>query len=290
MTYKFLCQECRSHAESIRKTTRFCSAKCCKKANNRDQAIKRAEARKGRVCRECGDTFNASFAHQVFCSKTCGRYASYARLELTHKRIECAHCKTEFETGYFSKSLYCSDKCRAGGMAANKAGRLEKLHEEGDKAVRKINCKHCNATVFTKQYRQKFCSNACRETHEAFEKARSRMPLHNTQVECIQCKETFIGIKTRSKFCSPDCRKTAYAKKQQSKRNVKRIDEHQHDFQFQYTRELDLRLSENTAAIEEFLKRKAAKKIIVEQPPERFRWQDFDDTMAGKIIVDRNFY
>lgn len=112
------CEQCGAEIEPMAHPRRtFCSRKCCNDHFNGLAKEALAEARAGRVCPECGGTFNATRADQVFCCKECQRASTARRKREVRQRDNptpprqprsCEHCGGDF-TGRMRR--FCGRRC-----------------------------------------------------------------------------------------------------------------------------------------------------------------------------------
>jgi hypothetical protein len=70
------CLWCKAPLDDTRRLGQsFCSRSCYRKHYDAIDQQRRAEARSGLICRECGITFAGARADQLYCSKACSRMA-----------------------------------------------------------------------------------------------------------------------------------------------------------------------------------------------------------------------
>ena len=59
--------------DGVHGQTKFCDPTCRQAARNDRRLTRRAEARAGRTCKECGSTLHAKGTNKQYCSRACGR-------------------------------------------------------------------------------------------------------------------------------------------------------------------------------------------------------------------------
>lgn len=172
------CAYCNKKFTVLGNKKKYCSNKCCLKANRRRQVCVQ-------TCVHCGEQFEASYRGKKYCNKKSCKSAK--RIVRT---FACKYCGIEFRT-HRAKQDYCSNDC------AHKSRIIKRV------------CSYCGKT-FTGRY-SKYCSNECSEKSKnmGFENWKKKQNIH-----CSQCgkkveirKYHYRRRNQRKNFLCSECNK-----------------------------------------------------------------------------------
>lgn len=142
-------------------------------------------------CCQCGKTFYATRATQLYCSKACSnaRLADYVRQKRSQKPYfekVCLVCGKRFRTRHGRKKT-CSAYC---GREMELAHRREVLNAQREERL--VKCARCGTVFRTRSSRRKYCSAECSR-----QKAYYR--------ECLVCGKEFSTTSAKRSTCSKIC-------------------------------------------------------------------------------------
>lgn len=100
--YVITCVVCGNTKETKMPATKYCSARCRKKAE-----YKRNYPKTGRVCKQCSKAFETAFKRQVFCCEKCKN--TYANEHRVCEHV-CKGCGIPF-VSHQPAQMYCSITC-----------------------------------------------------------------------------------------------------------------------------------------------------------------------------------
>ena len=121
------------------------------------------EKSKINICIVCGNEFEVSNKHMIYCSKKCRDEGKKRKVNSSPRRKvkECLFCGKRFTTGaYTPNQKFCSLECHYKSMKKNS----EKTEDKSKKAKKKasrVTCPKCNSIFYTTR-NSKLCP-LCRE-------------------------------------------------------------------------------------------------------------------------------
>lgn len=143
-------------------------------------------------CVYCGNSFELTVHHKVFCSRICQRRSQYPE-SFDHDPRPCDHCGESFVPSR-KNQRFCDIKCRK--LGRNNERRREKLASVVGTTK---TCDDCGDEFEMINPDQKFCSERCRW------RSNKREDPFDTR-SCDHCGEDYTPKRKIQRFCSPACR------------------------------------------------------------------------------------
>lgn len=104
------CAVCGEAFVPLRRTTRTCGAECRARLSNIESTARRRERRAGKTCETCGVAFDAPRSDSRHCSPRCRGVAAYRATRPDSFTLTCGYCHRPFEWPT-KRPLYCSRHC-----------------------------------------------------------------------------------------------------------------------------------------------------------------------------------
>lgn len=162
-THKSTCVTCSKIFYSSKKNASFCSLPCQRKSK---PIIHKSKIKS--ICQKCGKEIHGR-SGKKYCSVKCYHAVYYSRIAIIEK---CKNCNKEFSTLKSKNKKFCSKYCYNKNYIKNLSQELKELKNEyrkkyyHSKNPRKeycYTCKICMCKFNTKNKRQKFCGEPCRQ-------------------------------------------------------------------------------------------------------------------------------
>ena len=297
------CARCGTGFKPVRSTHVYCGPNCRSKTRHYHGPVYHEKN-----CAYCGKDMITTRSRRRFCTATC-RESYYAESKSIHVRKkgqyikECARCGKEFSTSR-PKFRFCGDIC----------------HFEHTEDIRQSKlvtkpCAHCGTVFTTERKSKRFCDNSCagkyhsekakRKKAEAGRKENRKHAPRNKPVEkvCEHCGKSYKTIRLEQKHCSAHCaisRQTAM-RKQSGQNPSDPFTQGKHlplrsklkaisaSVEIEETTEIDYAKSPYAKHIEEFLKKKPAKRIKAPDKLQYHYWgavnEEEDEYYTARITV-----
>lgn len=219
------CFWCNGEFTAIRKDAKYCSRRCCNRAN-----YSYTPTDNTRACEWCGQTFKPKRADARYCSQRCF-YGPRSRQGYGPQR-SCDMCGTDI-SDRMGNAKFCHDcypkrpqavheanrrakrpwygTCKGCGTAIRSQSQFCSVQCAGQSNRRKQlateltrTCRGCGETFTTRDVRSVTCGTACRQwirSHPGVKRVLDR--------ECLHCGTPFRASMANHKYCFPTCTKSA---------------------------------------------------------------------------------
>lgn len=151
------CPMCGNLYEELQKTQVTCGSRECRLAWRRKKRIEKMSVT--RTCRTCGKEFTTTAPRKKYCSYKCAKKGS-RKPPKGEQTLVCKNCGIEFKAKR-SNVRFCSPRCNLlykGETFEPQIIKCEICGNEFLQKTRKSRCcsKRCRATMFAKQWREKY--------------------------------------------------------------------------------------------------------------------------------------